>query len=192
MNGFKEGISNILVCTDVAARGIDVSDLEAIINYDIPQEQELYVHRIGRTGRAGREGLSITLASYSEERKIFYIERYTRSKMNVCQIPSVEEIKKAKISKFVNYITSHLEDPISDSNKELINELNVIGASNDALLNILLNLSNFTISEYPEIHVKEFKTKTRRGHEDSKDTRHNKERNSRQRHERDSKSIKRT
>ncbi len=188
MNGFKEGISNILVCTDVAARGIDVSDLEAIINYDIPQEQELYVHRIGRTGRAGREGLSITLASYSEERKIFYIERYTRSKMNICQIPSVDEIKKAKINKFVNYVTAHLEDPISDSNKELINELNVIGASTDSLLNILLNLSNFTISEYPEIHVREMKP--RRERRETRDTKDSKGRNTKQKFERDSKPSK--
>ncbi len=168
MNGFKEGISNILVCTDVAARGIDVSDLEAIINFDIPQEQELYVHRIGRTGRAGREGLSITLATYSEERKIFYIERYTRSKMNVCSIPTVEEIKKKKIASFVEYINSHLDDPISDSNKELINELKVIGAQTDSLLNILLNLSNFKISEYPEIHIKEVKVRERKNY--SKDS----------------------
>ncbi len=188
MNGFKEGISNILVCTDVAARGIDVSDLEAIINYDIPQEQELYVHRIGRTGRAGREGLSITLASYSEELKIFYIERYTRSKMNICQIPSVDEIKKAKINKFVNYVTAHLEDPISDSNKELINELNVIGASTDSLLNILLNLSNFTISEYPEIHVREMKP--RRERRETRDTKNSKGRNTKQKFERDSKPSK--
>ena len=190
MNGFKEGISNILVCTDVAARGIDVSDLEAIINYDIPQEQELYVHRIGRTGRAGREGLSITLATYSEERKIFYIERYTRSKMNICSIPSVEEIKKAKIAKFVNYVTAHLEDPISDSNKELINELNVIGASTDSLLNILLNLSNFTISEYPLIHVKEFKSKARRDKKDERVLKDKKDHNSRQNIKRDPKQLK--
>lgn len=179
MNGFKEGISNILVCTDVAARGIDVSDLEAIINFDLPQEQELYVHRIGRTGRAGRDGLSITLATYSEERKVFYIERYTRSKMNVCQIPTVEDIKKAKIAKFVSYINEHLNDTISDSNKELINELKVIGANTDSLLNILLNLSNFTISDYPEILVKEVKQKSNklnssRDHKFNKDNKKNK------------------
>ena len=179
MNGFKEGISNILVCTDVAARGIDVSDLEAIINFDLPQEQELYVHRIGRTGRAGRDGLSITLATYSEERKVFYIERYTRSKMNVCQIPTVEDIKKTKIAKFVSYINEHLNDTISDSNKELINELKVIGANTDSLLNILLNLSNFTISDYPEILVKEVKQKSNklnssRDHKFNKDNKKNK------------------
>lgn len=70
MNSFRDGNINILVCTDVAARGIDIKGLEAIINYDLPLEDELYVHRIGRTGRAGNEGHSISFATESERRKV--------------------------------------------------------------------------------------------------------------------------
>ena len=61
MNGFRNGRTDILVATDVAARGIDVDDVEAVFNYDLPQDDEYYVHRIGRTGRAGRDGLAFSI-----------------------------------------------------------------------------------------------------------------------------------
>jgi len=161
MNGFKEGISHILVCTDVAARGIDVSDLEGIINFDLPQEQELYVHRIGRTGRAGREGLSITFATYSEQRKIFFIERYTRSQMTVCQIPSVEEIQAKKIENFVNFLKNNSDVEINESNRPLIEQIKALNLDTDKLISLLLSLTNFKLSDYPEIHVREEKPRQR-------------------------------
>ena len=161
MNGFKEGISHILVCTDVAARGIDVNDLEGIINFDLPQEQELYVHRIGRTGRAGREGLSITFATYSEQRKIFFIERYTRSQMTVCQIPSVEEIQAKKIENFVNFLKNNTDVEINESNRPLIEQIKTLNLDTDKLISLLLSLTNFKLSDYPEIHVREEKPRQR-------------------------------
>ena len=97
MNSFRDGNINILVCTDVAARGIDIKGLEAIINYDLPLEDELYVHRIGRTGRAGNEGHSISFATESERRKVSFIERFTKSKMIEMPIPSKEDIIHARI-----------------------------------------------------------------------------------------------
>lgn len=165
MNGFKEGISHILVCTDVAARGIDVSDLEGIINFDLPQEQELYVHRIGRTGRAGREGLSITFATYSEQRKIFFIERYTRSQMTVCQIPSVEEIQAKKIENFVNFLKNNSDVEINESNRPLIEQIKALNLDTDKLISLLLSLTNFKLSDYPEIHVREEKARQRSSRE---------------------------
>jgi ATP-dependent RNA helicase DeaD len=161
MNGFKEGISHILVCTDVAARGIDVSDLEGIINFDLPQEQELYVHRIGRTGRAGREGLSITFATYSEQRKVFFIERYTRSQMTICQIPSVEEIQAKKIENFVNFLKNNSDVEINESNRPLIEQIKNLNLDTDKLISLLLSLTNFKLSDYPEIHVREEKPRQR-------------------------------
>ena len=158
MNGFKEGISHILVCTDVAARGIDVSDLEGIINFDLPQEQELYVHRIGRTGRAGREGLSITFATYSEQRKVFFIERYTRSQMTICKIPTVEEIQLKKISTFIDYLKEHQSDSISDTNLAIVSQIMDLNINPSNLINTLLSLTSFKLEEYPEIHVREEKT----------------------------------
>ena len=168
MKSFKESISNILVCTDVAARGIDVSDLEAIINFELPQEQELYVHRIGRTGRAGRDGLSISFASYSESRKVQFIERYTRSKMNICQIPTVEEIKDKINSRFMEEVINHINDEITPSNEKLINEIFEKGFDVKSLINALLQMNNSTEKTYPEIMVRKEKTREERRGRDLK------------------------
>jgi ATP-independent RNA helicase DbpA len=81
MAKFRNGSVRLLVATDVAARGIDVSDLDVVVNYDLPSQPEVYVHRIGRTGRAGKEGLSITLATSREQDKLVAIEQLTRSRM---------------------------------------------------------------------------------------------------------------
>ena len=81
MNGFRNGRTDILVATDVAARGIDVDDVEAVFNYDVPQDDEYYVHRIGRTGRAGREGRAFTLVVGKEIYKLKDIQRYCKTKI---------------------------------------------------------------------------------------------------------------
>ena len=79
MNQFKKGTFNILVATDVAARGIDVNNLDIVINYDLPEDNEYYVHRIGRTGRAGNEGKSFTLIDGRKQLEdLRYIERYAK------------------------------------------------------------------------------------------------------------------
>lgn len=79
MEQYKEGKIDILVATDVAARGIDVSDIQVVFNYDIPQENDAYLHRIGRTGRAKKEGVSFVLHSKDEQRRLDNIIHYTRS-----------------------------------------------------------------------------------------------------------------
>ena len=81
MQGFRSGKTDILVCTDVAARGIDVDDVEAVFNYDLPQDDEYYVHRIGRTGRAGRVGRSFSFVSGREVYKLKEIQRYCKTKI---------------------------------------------------------------------------------------------------------------
>ncbi|MEE1114189.1 MAG: DEAD/DEAH box helicase [Eubacterium sp.] len=93
MGRFRSGRLEILIATDIAARGIDVDDVEAVFNYDVPQENEYYVHRIGRTGRAGREGTAHTLCRNRDFRKIHEIEAVCHSKMEERKIPSVEEIR---------------------------------------------------------------------------------------------------
>ena len=79
MNGFKRGKFPILVCTDVAARGIDVDDVEAVINFDLPNENEYYLHRIGRTGRARKHGVAFTLLSFTESVRLDEILKYMNS-----------------------------------------------------------------------------------------------------------------
>ncbi|MFC4625064.1 DEAD/DEAH box helicase [Daeguia caeni] len=88
LNGFRDGTLRILVATDIAARGIDVPGISHVVNYDLPDEPETYVHRIGRTGRNGASGASITLYDpATEEAKFHAVERVTRSKLPVCEAP---------------------------------------------------------------------------------------------------------
>ena len=101
MNRFRSGNLEILIATDVAARGIDVDDVEAVINYDIPQDIEYYVHRIGRTGRAGKEGKAFTLVSGREIYKIREIERICNTKLKEKKVPSADSITSMKAKKVI-------------------------------------------------------------------------------------------
>lgn len=102
MNRFRNGSTSILIATDVAARGIDVDDVEAVINYDIPQDIEYYVHRIGRTGRAGRKGRSFTFVSGREIFKIREIEKICRTTVEEKKFPGAGKVLKAKADKYLN------------------------------------------------------------------------------------------
>ncbi|WP_026135421.1 DEAD/DEAH box helicase [Nafulsella turpanensis] len=110
MAKFRNGTSNILVATDVAARGIDVKGVDAVINYDLPQETEQYVHRIGRTGRAGTTGQAFTFVDKRERGKLKDIERYTKATVNRHELPSSGEILKMKHQKIVEDMRQTLEN----------------------------------------------------------------------------------
>lgn len=109
MNGFRNGRTDILVATDVAARGIDVDDVEAVFNYDIPQDDEYYVHRIGRTGRAGREGKAFSLVVGKEVYKLRDIQRYCKTKIIPQAIPSLDDITDIKVEKTIDQVRDMLE-----------------------------------------------------------------------------------
>lgn len=101
MNLFRSGRAGILIATDVAARGIDVNDVEAVYNYDVPEDIEYYVHRIGRTGRAGKTGRSFTLVSGREAYKIRDIERVCHTRIKERKIPSAADITSRKAAKIL-------------------------------------------------------------------------------------------
>lgn len=101
MNLFRSGKTNILIATDVAARGIDVSDVEAVYNFDVPEDIEYYVHRIGRTGRAGKTGRSFTLVVGREAIKIRDIERICHTKIRERKVPSAADITARKAEKIL-------------------------------------------------------------------------------------------
>ncbi len=109
MNGFRNGRTEILVATDVAARGIDVDDVEAVFNYDIPQDDEYYVHRIGRTGRAGRVGKAFSLVVGKEVYKLREIQRYCKTKIIPQAIPSLDDITDIKVEKTLDQVRELLE-----------------------------------------------------------------------------------
>lgn len=104
MDAFRSGKIDILVATDVAARGIDVDDVEAVFNYDVPQDDEYYVHRIGRTGRAGRVGTSHTLVVGREIYKLKDIMRYCKTKIHMRPIPSADDINAIRAEKLMTRV----------------------------------------------------------------------------------------
>ncbi len=110
MNSFRNGRTDILVATDVAARGIDVDDVEAVFNYDVPQDDEYYVHRIGRTGRAGREGRAFTLVVGREAYKLRDIMRYCKTKIKAQPIPSINDVTAVKAEKVMDKLKSIIEN----------------------------------------------------------------------------------
>ena len=105
----KNGNLDIVVATDVAARGLDVNRISHVINYDIPADTEAYVHRIGRTGRAGREGDAILFVTPREKRMLYAIESATRKKIEIMDLPSTDVINNKRIDKFKQRITETLE-----------------------------------------------------------------------------------
>ncbi len=110
MARFKRKDVDLLVCTDVAARGIDVDDLTHVINFGLPLDNESYVHRIGRTGRAGQKGIAISLVAPQDERKLRFIERMTKARVEKKQLPTAQETRDALIKR--------LSDRVIDSSRE--------------------------------------------------------------------------
>ncbi|HEV7347193.1 DEAD/DEAH box helicase [Telluribacter sp.] len=109
MSKFKAGVTTILVATDVAARGIDVSGLDAVINFDIPLDEEYYVHRIGRTGRAGMSGKAFSMVARDEKFRLRQIENYTKVKIEKGVIPSYEDIVGVRKARFVESIAAAIQ-----------------------------------------------------------------------------------
>jgi ATP-dependent RNA helicase DeaD len=107
----KNGSIDILVATDVAARGLDVERISHVLNYDIPHDTESYVHRIGRTGRAGRSGKALLFVSPRERHMLKAIEKATRLKLTEAQLPSVDDVNAQRVSKFRDSISDALGAP---------------------------------------------------------------------------------
>lgn len=144
MNKFRKGAVDILIATDVAARGIDVDDVEMVFNYDIPNDVEYYVHRIGRTGRAGRNGRAYTFVSGREIYKLRDIQRYTKSKILPKIPPTILDVEGSKValilekvketiqhgsfSRYVDHIENMLKDEDFNNDDHYINSIDVAAA----------------------------------------------------------------
>jgi ATP-dependent RNA helicase DeaD len=118
----KNGKLDILVATDVAARGLDVPRISHVINYDIPYDTEAYVHRVGRTGRAGKEGDAILFVAPRERRLLAAIEKATRKKIELMELPSTKEVNDRRITRFKQRISDTLESEKLDFFVNLIEE----------------------------------------------------------------------
>lgn len=123
LNKFNNGLIDILIATDVAARGLDIKEVELVINYEVPSKEDYYVHRIGRTGRAGKEGASFTLVSAKEMKKIEAIEKYTKKTIRKRTIPTVDKVNEVKQDKFIRGIIEVIEKNDLSENRELAQRL---------------------------------------------------------------------
>ena len=110
MKNFKNGDIDILIATDVAARGLDIQDVTHVINYSIPQNPENYIHRIGRTGRAGKSGIAITFITPKEYIQLRLIERNARTKISQAKLPTSEEVMKARQKAIIEDISTTIEE----------------------------------------------------------------------------------
>jgi len=110
MGKFRSGTTSILVATDVAARGIDVDDVDAVINYDIPLDEEYYVHRIGRTGRAGKSGRAFSMVGRDEKYRFRDIQNYTKVRVEKGVIPSFEDIVGIRKARFIEQVQQTIQD----------------------------------------------------------------------------------
>jgi ATP-dependent RNA helicase DeaD len=119
---FRQGAIDILVATDVAARGLDVERVTHVINYDLPHDNETYVHRIGRTGRAGRSGVAVLFVTPKESRLINNIERHTRQRILKVAVPNDHTIQLVRQQRFMANITARLEHEHLHSYKRIIEE----------------------------------------------------------------------
>ena len=134
MSRLRDGTAELLVATDVAARGLDVDTLTHVVNYDVPSAAESYVHRIGRVGRAGREGTAITLAEPRERRQLQNIERLTKQTITVAKVPSVADLRSRQIELTVAQVRESLASPDLEDYNSILHAL----AGEDSDRNIAL------------------------------------------------------
>ncbi|MFZ0441023.1 MAG: DEAD/DEAH box helicase [Methanobacterium sp.] len=123
MSKFRSGNIEILVATDVAARGIDVENVEAVFNYDVPNDDEYYVHRIGRTGRAGKTGIAFTFVSGKEVYQLRDIMRYTKTKIEQQQIPSISDVQEIKTTNFLEKIKRIINNEKLDKEVHMVEKM---------------------------------------------------------------------
>ena len=148
MGQFRKGTCSILTATDVAARGIDVSGVDAVFNYDVPEDIEYYVHRIGRTGRAGRKGRSFTLISGREIFKIRSIEKVCHTTIRERQLPTVEDVIRVKSDRLFAGVMGVIEnEDLSKTRKEIEIASEKYGFS---VLDLAAALMHMNMGETPE------------------------------------------
>ncbi len=150
---FNNGLIDILIATDVAARGLDIKEVECVINFEVPSKEDYYVHRIGRTGRAGKEGASFTLASAKEIKKIENIEKYTKKPIRKRTIPTVDKVNEVKQDKFIRGVVEIIEKGEIGENRTLAGRLLEQGYDAETLIAAMIKkLVKFDTSEERDLN----------------------------------------
>lgn len=135
---FNAGIIRILVATDVAARGLDIQNVDLVINLDVPEKEDYYVHRIGRSGRAGKDGESITIASSRDRIKLHAIEQYIKKKIDKIPVPSMQEVNSAKMENFIDNLLASISHEALEQYESVIRRIEAKGYSAEVLAASLL------------------------------------------------------
>ncbi len=158
INGFKKRRFSLLIATDVAARGIDVNDLTHVINFSLPANAETYIHRIGRTGRAGRHGIAVTFVTPGERRKIKFIEKDINSPIPQKKLPEISDIINAKKEKFAEMVALLIETGDANEYLNFAEELCTLGGHPAEALAAMLKMhfkNELLSSSYRDFTVKE-------------------------------------
>ncbi|WP_245619298.1 DEAD/DEAH box helicase [Methanogenium cariaci] len=147
MAKFRKGAIDVLIATDVAARGIDVDDVDLVINFDVPQDVEYYVHRIGRTARAGRQGRSITFVGPKEIYKLRSIQKYAHIKITaIPPLPTARDVERTRMRNLIEKIKETADDSENDKYVEIVEQVMVDGYTSldiaAALLKMKLDTGN--------------------------------------------------
>jgi ATP-dependent RNA helicase DeaD len=154
MKNFRTGSLEVLAATDVAARGLDVDDVDLIFNYDLPYDEEDYVHRIGRTGRAGREGKAVSLVTGREIFLLQRIQRYIKTNIKHCRIPTQEDVANTRVEALFGKIRTTLESAEFAPHDQLVQKLLDAGFSStdvsSAVIHLLLKDSEREAEEIRE------------------------------------------
>lgn len=146
MQRFRKRRINLLVATDVAARGLDVQDLTHVINYNLPDAPEVYVHRSGRTGRAGKEGIALSIVTGREARKIRDIERYSKIEFQLKDVPAQNEVYRLRAVRFANDVkNAKLDDKVAAFLPEVIDSFE--GIEREELISKILGYGLASLSK---------------------------------------------
>lgn len=129
LNKFNQGILHILVATDVAARGLDIQDVDLVINYDVPDKEDYYVHRIGRSGRAGKTGEAITIVANSDRRNLRNIEYYIKKQLEPIAVPSGKDVYELQTERFIEKLMLNMNQSVLDDYQVIIDRIQQKGYS---------------------------------------------------------------
>ena len=165
LNRFRRNMTAVLVATDVAARGLDIDGISHVFNYDLPEDPEMYVHRVGRTGRAGKTGIAISLLTPQEKWRMNRIEGYTKQPVTRMQVPSVEEIERHREEQLLEQIKVWIQRGRCQKELHMVNRLVEMGQDPLQIAAIAIKIARKEEKQRPILEmseVKEKKTQTAR------------------------------
>jgi ATP-dependent RNA helicase DeaD len=163
LNRFKQNQSKVLVATDVAARGLDIDDISHVINYDIPHDPESFVHRVGRTGRAGKTGVAISFITPGERGRLRRIEQYARQKLTMTELPTEEDIFAHREANLLTQMEVWLKRGRCSKEKEMVATLTEAGYDLLDIAAAALKLARAEEKQRPIAAIRPLEEKPERG-----------------------------